>query len=136
MITLLESVARRDFPLKVKERLLQAGFVFLVLLMATVLSFDVLPNVIYDAVPETSPAASAPAAARRRRATIPVAVGKVMVGGGAPVVVQSMTNTDTADATATARQCRELAEAGSELVRVTVNIAEAAAAVPESASAS
>jgi (E)-4-hydroxy-3-methylbut-2-enyl-diphosphate synthase len=54
-----------------------------------------------------------------------------MVGGGAPVVVQSMTMTDTADAAGTAAQCRELAEAGSELVRVTVNVPEAAAAVPE-----
>ena len=54
-----------------------------------------------------------------------------MVGGGAPVAVQSMTMTDTADPVATARQCIELAEAGSEMVRVTVNIPEAAAAVPE-----
>ncbi|HEU4786522.1 MAG TPA: flavodoxin-dependent (E)-4-hydroxy-3-methylbut-2-enyl-diphosphate synthase, partial [Gemmatimonadaceae bacterium] len=53
------------------------------------------------------------------------------VGGGAPVVVQSMTNTDTADAAATAAQCVELAQAGSEMVRVTVNVPEAAAAVPE-----
>ena len=52
-------------------------------------------------------------------------------GGGAPVVVQSMTNTDTVDIASTARQCLELAEAGSELVRITVNIPEAAAAVPE-----
>jgi (E)-4-hydroxy-3-methylbut-2-enyl-diphosphate synthase len=58
-------------------------------------------------------------------------VGHVRVGGGAPIVVQSMTNTDTADAAATAQQCLELAEAGSELVRVTVNVPEAAAAVPE-----
>jgi (E)-4-hydroxy-3-methylbut-2-enyl-diphosphate synthase len=58
-------------------------------------------------------------------------VGGVQVGGGAPVVVQSMTMTDTADAAATARQCIELAEAGSEMVRVTVNVPEAAAAVPE-----
>src|SRR5690349_8272701 len=57
--------------------------------------------------------------------------GCVQVGGGAPVVVQSMTMTDTADAAATARQCIELAEAGSEMVRVTVNLPEAAAAVPE-----
>src|SRR5207253_7734701 len=63
--------------------------------------------------------------------TVGVKVGHVQVGGGAPVVVQSMTLTDTADARATARQAVELAEAGSELVRVTVNIAEAAAAVPE-----
>ena len=59
------------------------------------------------------------------------AIGSVQVGGGAPVVVQSMTMTDTADAAATARQCIELAEAGSEMVRVTVNLPEAAAAVPE-----
>jgi len=63
--------------------------------------------------------------------TVGVKVGHVLVGGGAPVVVQSMTMTDTADAGATARQCIELAEAGSELVRVTVNTPEAAAAVPE-----
>ncbi len=55
----------------------------------------------------------------------------VVVGGGAPVVVQSMTNTDTADVIATAIQVKELARAGSELVRITVNHAEAAAAVPE-----
>jgi (E)-4-hydroxy-3-methylbut-2-enyl-diphosphate synthase len=58
-------------------------------------------------------------------------VGGVQVGGGAPIVVQSMTLTDTADAAATARQCVELADAGSEMVRVTVNLPEAAAAVPE-----
>jgi len=60
-----------------------------------------------------------------------VRVGKVLVGGGAPVVVQSMTNTDTADIAATAQQCLELAQAGSELVRITVNVPEAAEAVPE-----
>jgi len=58
-------------------------------------------------------------------------VGGVQVGGGAPVAVQSMTMTDTADAAGTARQCVELAEAGSEMVRITVNLPEAAAAVPE-----
>ena len=63
--------------------------------------------------------------------TVGVRVGNVQVGGGAPVVVQSMTMTDTADPIATARQCIELAEAGSEMVRVTVNLPEAAAAVPE-----
>src|SRR5262245_10755801 len=63
--------------------------------------------------------------------TVGVKVGHVQVGGGAPVVVQSMANTDTADVDATARQCIELAEAGSELVRVTVNVPEAALAVPE-----
>jgi (E)-4-hydroxy-3-methylbut-2-enyl-diphosphate synthase len=68
-------------------------------------------------------------AARHR--TVGVRVGRVLVGGGAPVVVQSMANTDTADACATAEQCLALARAGSELVRVTVNRSEAAAAVPE-----
>jgi len=63
--------------------------------------------------------------------TIGVRVGTVQVGGGAPVVVQSMTMTDTADAVATAQQCIELVEAGSEMVRVTVNLPEAAEAVPE-----
>jgi (E)-4-hydroxy-3-methylbut-2-enyl-diphosphate synthase len=63
--------------------------------------------------------------------TTGVRVGSVQVGGGAPVVVQSMTMTDTADAAATAQQIIELAEAGSEMVRVTVNLPEAAAAVPE-----
>ncbi len=66
-----------------------------------------------------------------RQSTVGVRVGNVQVGGGAPVAVQSMANTDTADATGTARQCIELAAAGSELVRITVNVPEAAAAVPE-----
>ena len=66
-----------------------------------------------------------------RRATVPVHVRNVPVGGGHPVVVQSMTNTDTADAAGTAAQVAELFLAGSELVRVTVNTQEAAAAVPE-----
>ena len=60
-----------------------------------------------------------------------VQVGPVRVGGGAPVVIQSMTNTDTADIASTAQQCIELASAGSEMVRITVNVPEAAAAVPE-----
>jgi (E)-4-hydroxy-3-methylbut-2-enyl-diphosphate synthase len=66
-----------------------------------------------------------------RHRTVPVKVGAVTVGGGAPVVVQSMTMTDTADAAATAAQCLELCAAGSEMVRVTVNVPAAAAAVPE-----
>ena len=65
-----------------------------------------------------------------RRRTSSVKVGGVWVGSGHPVVVQSMTNTDTADVDATVRQVAELAEAGSELVRVTVNTSAAAAAVP------
>ena len=66
-----------------------------------------------------------------RHETRQVRIAGIPVGGGAPVVVQSMTNTDTADVQATARQVRDLAEAGSEFVRITVNSAEAAAAVPE-----
>ena len=68
---------------------------------------------------------------RPRRRSTAVRVGDVVVGGGRPIVVQSMTNTDTADARSTADQVIALAEAGSELVRVTVNTPEAAAAVPE-----
>jgi (E)-4-hydroxy-3-methylbut-2-enyl-diphosphate synthase len=66
-----------------------------------------------------------------RRKTHGVKVGHVNVGGGAPIVVQSMTNTDTADIESTFKQTMELAEAGSEIVRWTVNVPEAAAAVPE-----
>ena len=65
-----------------------------------------------------------------RRPTTAVKVGNVTVGGGAPVVVQSMTNTDTADIEGTVRQVAQLAQAGSELVRITVDRDEAAAAVP------
>jgi (E)-4-hydroxy-3-methylbut-2-enyl-diphosphate synthase len=71
------------------------------------------------------------AGAVRLHRTVGVRVGNLQIGGGAPVAVQSMTMTETADAEATARQCVELAEAGSELVRVTVNTEAAAAAVPE-----
>ncbi len=66
-----------------------------------------------------------------RHRTVAVPVGHLTVGGGAPIVVQAMTMTDTADAASTAAQCVELWEAGSEMVRVTVNVPEAAAAVPE-----
>lgn len=65
-----------------------------------------------------------------RHATRAVRIGRVRIGGSAPVVVQSMTNTDTADVAGTAQQVAELARAGSELVRITVNTPEAAAAVP------
>jgi (E)-4-hydroxy-3-methylbut-2-enyl-diphosphate synthase len=65
-----------------------------------------------------------------RRRSIPVRIGSVTVGGAAPVVVQSMTNTDTADIASSVAQIKALARAGSELVRVTVNTDEAAAAVP------
>ncbi len=67
----------------------------------------------------------------QRHKTVAVDVGGVTVGGGAPIVVQSMTNTDTADVEATARQVAALAHAGSEIVRVTVDRDEAAAAVPK-----
>lgn len=75
--------------------------------------------------PELEAAGPAP-----RRLTVAVKVGTVTVGGGAPVVVQSMTNTDTADAEGTARQIAQLARAGSEIVRITVDREEAAMAVP------
>jgi (E)-4-hydroxy-3-methylbut-2-enyl-diphosphate synthase len=65
-----------------------------------------------------------------RHMTVPVDIGGIVVGGGAPIVVQSMTNTDTADVEATVRQVAQLWRAGSELVRITVDRDEAAAAVP------
>jgi (E)-4-hydroxy-3-methylbut-2-enyl-diphosphate synthase len=70
------------------------------------------------------------AAPGQRRKSVPVDVGGVMVGGAAPIVVQSMTNTDTADVAATAAQVAALARAGSEIVRITVDRSDAAAAVP------
>src|SRR6476661_2453150 len=70
------------------------------------------------------------AAPNERRQSVPVHVGKVQVGGGAPIVVQSMTNTDTADVNATVGQVAALARQGSEIVRITVDRDEAAAAVP------
>ncbi len=79
---------------------------------------------------ELSQQAPRPAEAEPRRPSVGVTIGKVTVGGGAPIVVQSMTNTDTEDAASTARQIAELARAGSELVRITVNTPAAAAAVP------
>ena len=83
------------------------------------------------ALPSLSTPAAAHGPARPRHRTVGVRVGNVWVGGGAPVVVQSMANTDTADVAGTVAQCLELADAGSELVRVTVNVDEAARAVPE-----
>lgn len=67
----------------------------------------------------------------QRRHCVAVRVGQITIGGAAPIVVQSMTNTDTADAITTAAQVAQLARAGSELVRITVNSEEAARAVPE-----
>jgi (E)-4-hydroxy-3-methylbut-2-enyl-diphosphate synthase len=102
---------------------------------------DGLP-LIEDASGRTGPASPIPLDARppvatpdslrpRRRATVSVDIGGVLVGGAHPVVVQSMTNTDTADADSTAIQTARLAHAGSQLVRITVNTEQAAAAVPE-----
>src|SRR6188472_151435 len=65
-----------------------------------------------------------------RKSTVPVNVGGIIVGGDAPIVVQSMTNTDTADIEGTVRQTAALANAGSELVRITVDRDESAKAVP------
>ena len=65
------------------------------------------------------------------RQTTQVKVGNILIGGNNPVVVQSMTNTDTADVMATVKQCAELSTAGSELVRITVNTEAAAQAVPK-----
>jgi (E)-4-hydroxy-3-methylbut-2-enyl-diphosphate synthase len=76
---------------------------------------------------DTKPREALPQA---RRPNVGVQIGKVRVGGGAPIVVQSMTNTDTEDAVSTAKQIAELARAGSELVRITVNTPAAATAVP------
>ena len=66
-----------------------------------------------------------------RKLTQQVLVGNILVGGGAPIVVQSMTNTDTTDIAGSVKQIMELSMAGSELVRITVNTEEAAKAVPE-----
>ena len=76
------------------------------------------------------PCATQPAAYQARRATHGVRVGNVTIGGSTPVLVQSMTNTDTADVSGTVDQVKALAEAGSEIVRITVNNEAAAAAVP------
>src|SRR5690606_5054338 len=83
---------------------------------------------MHDAV--TRPTPPADASAWPRRITHAVDIGGVKVGGGHPVVVQSMTNTDTADVAASVKQVAELWRAGSEMVRLTVNNAESAAAIP------
>ena len=84
-----------------------------------------------NTLPAAEPAPACPLARRRtRRVEVRHGARTVAIGGGAPVVVQSMTNTDTADAIATAIQVKALARAGSELVRITVNSPEAAQAVP------
>ena len=74
--------------------------------------------------------AASPAPRRSRQARVTWGDHVVTIGGDAPVRIQSMTNTDTVDAVGTAIQCKELAQAGSEIVRITVNTPEAAEAVP------
>jgi (E)-4-hydroxy-3-methylbut-2-enyl-diphosphate synthase len=91
--------------------------------------FATLDSFWYVAVPE--PPTLTPALLHLRRTTVTADVGGVLIGSAHPVVVQSMTNTDTADAAGTAEQVVALARAGSQLVRITVNNDEAAAAVPE-----
>jgi (E)-4-hydroxy-3-methylbut-2-enyl-diphosphate synthase len=83
------------------------------------------------AIPSADAGVEAALTAQQRRSSVAVRVGSVVIGGGQPIVVQSMTNTDTADVVATARQVADLARAGSELVRLTVNHEAAARAVPE-----
>src|SRR6188768_178844 len=83
---------------------------------------------MHDAVSRPTPPAEP--TAWPRRLTQPVRIGGVVVGGGKPVVVQSMTNTDTADVASSVKQVAELWRAGSEMVRLTVNNAESAAAIP------
>jgi (E)-4-hydroxy-3-methylbut-2-enyl-diphosphate synthase len=82
-------------------------------------------------MPTVVPIELSSAAVAARKHSVAVHVGSVAIGGGAPIAVQSMTNTDTADVEATARQIAALAHAGSELVRITVDRDEAAAAVPK-----
>ncbi len=89
-----------------------------------------------DAVADDFIVPASPAVRRTRQARVGRGANAVTIGGDAPVRVQAMTNTDTTDAIGTAIQVKELALAGSELVRITVNTPEAAAAVPISASSS
>jgi (E)-4-hydroxy-3-methylbut-2-enyl-diphosphate synthase len=86
---------------------------------------------LIDLTPDAEGIPETPAGPRPRHRTVAVAIGSVTVGGGAPIVVQSMTNTDTADVDATVAQVAALARAGSEIVRITVDRPEAAAAVPK-----
>jgi (E)-4-hydroxy-3-methylbut-2-enyl-diphosphate synthase len=89
-----------------------------------------LPEVDRAMNRNTSTDTALPGGVHARRPSVAVRIGAITVGGGMPVVVQSMTNTDTADVEGTAKQVAELARVGSELVRITVNTFEAAAAVP------
>ena len=145
MITLKRRVRRRRISLRAEQLTYMVGFVFLFAFLIWVTGFDIIRGLTGGTSRRDPPAD----ALRRARSAVGVAfrhdavraagprapsrvdVGGVLVGSAHPVVVQSMTNTDTADADATAIQVARLAHAGSQLVRVTVNTDEAAAAVPE-----
>ena len=125
MITLKRLFGSR-ISLRAEQLTYMVGFVFLFAFLIWITGFDIgAPHRRRRVM--TSPDAGRP----RRHPTVSVDVGGVLVGSAHPIVVQSMTNTDTADADATAIQVARLAHAGSQLVRVTVNTEEAAAAVPE-----
>ena len=127
MITLKRFLGAR-MSVRAEQLTYMVGFVFLFAFLIWITTFDIARGL--GGGPDRS--MSSPDALRpRRRPTVSVDVGGVLVGSAHPVVVQSMTNTDTADADATAIQVARLAHAGSQLVRVTVNSDEAAAAVPE-----
>ena len=127
MIVLKAIFGTARIILRAEQLTYAVGFVVLFAFLIWITGFDIA---------EASSAAQPVTLARRssgrvRRPTVCVDVGGVLVGSAHPVVVQSMTNTDTADPDATAIQVARLAHAGSQLVRVTVNTDEAAAAVPE-----
>ena len=126
MITLKRFFGSR-ISLRAEQLTYMVGFVFLFAFIIWITGFDIVRA---WAAPARDLARRGAAASASRR-TVSVDVGGVLVGSAHPIVVQSMTNTDTADADATAIQVARLAHAGSQLVRVTVNTEEAAAAVPE-----
>ena len=135
MIT-LKSIFGTRISVRAEQMTYVVGFVFLFAFIIWVSGFDILrslggappPATLADALPS---ALAVECRYRPAAQTVTVDVGGVPVGSAHPVVVQSMTNTDTADADGTAIQVARLAHAGSELVRVTVNTEVAAAAVPE-----
>ena len=125
LMIMLKRIVGARMSLRAEQLTYVVGFGFLFAFIIWITCFD-----IDAASAEASRAVSSPEARRPRHATVTVDVGGVLVGSAHPVVVQSMTNTDTADADGTAIQVAQLAHAGSQIVRVTVNY-EAAAAVPE-----
>ena len=127
MITLKRPASARRISLRAEQLTYVVGFVFLFAFLIWITGFDIVRR------PVSGGLVSAPGRRCVRGGVRPSASTSagVLVGSAHPVVVQSMTNTDTADADATAIQVARLAHAGSQLVRVTVNTEEAAAAVPE-----